>query len=323
MLFGYAGDDTIRGGAGKDLIDGGSGIDTALYSDKASSVEVALKGIGNSKVVVGGIAEDTIRNVENVIGGFGADRLTGNGLANVLDGGAGNDIIRGGGGADTLIGGRGNDSLNGNSGRDTVDYSHDAANGGTSGVIVNLLGNGAQGGLSADMARDGFGNTDIVKNIPNVVGTEFADRIFGGTHANTLEGGAGDDLLRGGGGNDDLYGGLGADDLYGGSGVDVFHFKGITDSTVAEAGRDTIFDFSRVSGDKIDLSAIDADAASEGNQAFTFIGAAEFSGVAGELRVVKNASETYVYGDTTGTGAADFAIYLDDAVTLDGGHFVL
>ncbi len=323
VLSGFAGNDILKGAGGKDLLDGGIGRDTALYTDKAGPVVVALKGAANATVTVGGIVEDTIRNIENVTGGRGADTLTGNGLANVLNGGAGNDIIRGGGGADTLIGGRGNDFLNGNTGKDTVDYSKDAASGGTSGVIVNLLGNGSQGGLLADTAKDGFGNIDIVKNIPNVVGTGFADKIFGGNHANTLSGGAGDDLLAGGAGNDNIYGGTGADDLFGGSGADVFQFKTLTDSKVAVGGRDTIFDFSRVAGDKIDLSAIDADGATPGDDAFTFIGATGFTGTAGELRVVKGVSDTYVYGDTTGDGSADFAVHLDDAVTLSAGYFVL
>jgi Ca2+-binding RTX toxin-like protein len=104
--------------------------------------------------------------------------------------------------------------------------------------------------MSPDTAKDGFGNIDIVKNIPNVIGTGFDDKIFGGNHANTLSGEAGDDLITGGGGNDKINGGEGGDDLFGGSGADAFQFKTLTDSTVAIAGRDTIFDFSRVLGTK-------------------------------------------------------------------------
>lgn len=229
-LRGFAGNDVLIGGLGKDVLDGGVGLDTAVYSDKTGAVVVTLNGATNATVTVGGVAEDTIRNIENVTGGAGADRLTGDGLANVLNGGAGNDTIRGGGGADTLIGGRGNDFLNGNSGLDTVDYSRDAASGGTLGVIVNLLGNGAQGGLPADTAKDGFGNTDTVTNIPNVIGTQFNDQIFGGNHANRLSGGAGNDLINGG---------LGNDVLIGGAGNDTFFFN----SALGPANIDTISDF--------------------------------------------------------------------------------
>ena len=56
-------------------------------------------------MTVGGVAEDTIKNIENVYGGSGADTLTGDGLANVLYGGSGNDLLKGGAGADTLNGG--------------------------------------------------------------------------------------------------------------------------------------------------------------------------------------------------------------------------
>ena len=53
---------------------------------------VTLNGATNATVTVGGVAEDTIRNIENVTGGSGDDTLTGDGLANVLSGGAGNDV---------------------------------------------------------------------------------------------------------------------------------------------------------------------------------------------------------------------------------------
>lgn len=229
-LLGGVGNDVMKGGLGKDVLDGGAGLDTAVYNDKAGAVVVTLAGTANAIVTVAGVAEDTIRNIENVTGGSGADTLTGDGMANVFNGGAGNDTIRGGGGADTLIGGRGNDFLNGNSGLDTVDYSTDAANGGTLGVIVNLLGNGPQAGLPADTAKDGFGNTDTVTNIPNVIGTQFNDQIYGGNHANKLSGGAGNDLINGG---------LGIDNLIGGAGNDTFFFNGALGAT----NIDTISDF--------------------------------------------------------------------------------
>jgi Ca2+-binding RTX toxin-like protein len=229
-LMGAAGNDNLTGGVGKDVLDGGSGSDTVLYKDKTVAIALTLNGTTNATATVAGVAEDTIRNVENVTGGSGADTLTGDGFANILNGGAGNDIIRGGGGADTLIGGRGSDSLNGNSGSDTVDYSKDAASGGTLGVIVNLLGVGSQGGLLADTAKDGFGNTDTVKNIPNVIGTQLNDQIYGGNHANKLSGGAGNDLINGG---------LGNDVLIGAAGNDTFVFN----SALGSTNIDTISDF--------------------------------------------------------------------------------
>ena len=81
---GGAGNDVLKGGGGNDVLDGGAGIDTADYSDKTAAVAVTLNGATNATVTVGGVAEDTIRNIENVIGGSGNDTLTGDGLANVL-----------------------------------------------------------------------------------------------------------------------------------------------------------------------------------------------------------------------------------------------
>ena len=57
---------------------------------------MTLNGATNAIVKVGGIAEDTIRNIENVHGGSGNDTLTGDGLANELRGAGGNDLLRGG-----------------------------------------------------------------------------------------------------------------------------------------------------------------------------------------------------------------------------------
>lgn len=72
---------------------------------------VKLNGAGNAIVTVGGVAEDTIRNIENIGGGAASDTLIGDGLANTLSGGGGNDLLKGGGGADILTGGSGVDTF--------------------------------------------------------------------------------------------------------------------------------------------------------------------------------------------------------------------
>lgn len=312
VLSGYAGNDILKGGGGKDVLDGGTGADTALYTDKTAAVTVTLKGATNVKVTVGGVAEDTIRNIENVTGGSGADKLTGDGLANVLNGGAGNDTLWGGGGADTLIGGRGNDSLNGNSGSDTVDYSRDAASGGTRGVIVNLLGNGKQGGLSADTAKDGFGNTDTVKNIPNVIGTKFNDAIYGGNHANTLSGGAGNDLINGG---------LGKDVLIGGAGNDTFFFN----SALGSTNIDTIRDFVVVN-DTVRLeNAIFTALSVTGTLAATAFHIGTAAADASD-RIIYNAATGALSYDKDGTGVAaavQFATVGHDLVMTNADFFIV
>ncbi len=130
-LVGNAGDDTLLGGAGNDkllagngddtlfldagndLIDGGAGIDWLAVAS-AVGVKVTL---GNSRDSAMG--NDKISNVENVIGGAGGDRITGDRFANILLGNAGADTIDGNGGNDVLDGGAGNDVLTGGQGTDT------------------------------------------------------------------------------------------------------------------------------------------------------------------------------------------------------------
>ena len=66
-------------------------------------------------------------------------------------------------------------------------------------------------------------------------------------------------------------------------------------------------DFNRGAGDKINLAAIDAVAGGADN-AFSFIGAAAFSGVAGQLRAYSQSGNFFVAGDVDGNGVADFTI---------------
>jgi Ca2+-binding RTX toxin-like protein len=56
------------------------------------------------------IGNDTLANIENVLGGSGNDTLIGNGVDNRLEGGSGDDTITGGGGNDTIVAGAGTDT---------------------------------------------------------------------------------------------------------------------------------------------------------------------------------------------------------------------
>ena len=112
------------------------------------------------------------------------------------------------------------------------------------------------------------------------------------------EGASGADTLCGGDGDDTLIGGAGADELTGGTGADVFRYAPGDSPT---GGADRITDF--LSGtDKIDLSAIDADSGTTGNQSFSFIGNDAFSGTAGELRFNVNGTDTLLKADLDGDG---------------------
>jgi hypothetical protein len=176
--------------------------------------------------------------------------------------------------------------------------------------------------LSGDGVIDvmkGLGGEDILK------GAGGPDKLFGGNDHDMLYGGADDD---------DVRGGRGKDVLRGGTGLDTFFFaKGDTGNIQATA--DTIADlhpthrhFSGgiglpVLGDKIDLSAIDADRHANGDQAFTFIGQDDFHHTAGELRYDRGKSDTWIYGDTDGNAQADLVLHVDGAVRLQDVAFAL
>jgi serralysin len=155
------------------------------------------------------------------------------------------------------------------------------------------------------------------------VGTRFNDRLQGRNGADKLFGADGNDTLNGGDGSDTLEGGQGADRLNGGTGPDVFVYRDISDSTVVNAGRDTIAGFRQSQDDLIDLSAIDANTDVAGNDAFVFIGNATFTGL-GQIRTYVNpSSDTVIEVNTTGSDAPDMRITLTGLVTLVSGDFVL
>ncbi len=224
VLHGYDGDDVLAGNGGIDQIDGGKGRDRAIYDSATGDIQVTLNGKNWVDVLQNGAVEDGLRNIEDVSGGIGNDRLTGDKYANRLMGNWGNDTLAGGSGNDTLEGGDGNDVLLGGKGNDTL-----------------------KGGAGDDVLYGEAGN----------------DSLDGGDGTDWLDGGAGKDTLKGGNGDDTIVGGAGADSLSGGNGADTFRFVAISDSTNKASGRDFISDF-KVGIDKIDLSAIDAIASTPG-----------------------------------------------------------
>ncbi|MEO7223572.1 MAG: calcium-binding protein, partial [Devosia sp.] len=99
-------------------VDGGKGSDTVSYWGRDVSVNVTLKGSLSTNIKVDGVVEDSIRNVESVIGGSAGDILKGDKYANRLSGDGGTDVLKGDKGNDTLEGGLGADSVQGGAGRD-------------------------------------------------------------------------------------------------------------------------------------------------------------------------------------------------------------
>jgi Ca2+-binding RTX toxin-like protein len=103
-------------------------------------------------------------------------------------------------------GGRGNDHLIGGEGSDTATYEYDP-----NGVTIVL-------GVSA---TDGYGNSDTLEEIENLIGSAGSDILTGDEQDNLIDGGSGGDALFGGRGNDTLKGDTGNDFLVGNAGDDV------------------------------------------------------------------------------------------------------
>jgi Ca2+-binding RTX toxin-like protein len=172
----------------------------------------------------------------------------------------------------------------------------------------------------------GAGN-DYVKGTDQddvIYGGSGKDKIIGNNGADVIFGGFGDDRIDGGKGNDIIIGGYGADIMTGGKGHDTFVFLSEIDSPPCQ--RDTISDFD--SGrDRIDLSAIDADASQIDNQAFIFAGQTNSYSVS-ENSVTwyydRHTDRTYILADTDGaTDAAEIEIVLAGKVNLTQNNFLL
>ncbi|MBI2993824.1 MAG: hypothetical protein HYY48_06565 [Gammaproteobacteria bacterium] len=138
----------------------------------------------------------------------------------------------------------------------------------------------------------------------NGIGNALANSIVGNNAANILRGLDGNDRLSGGGGNDILVGGPGRDVLTGGDGADRFNFNKLSES-LPGASRDVVRDLGSM--DRINLSAIDANSALAGNQAFTFISGTAFTSAG---QIFYNASNYVLYGNTDGDAAAEFEILI-------------
>lgn len=191
ILGGDGADNVFYGGPGRDIIDGGSGLDLAVYADSCLPVEAVLNGSRDSVVHIGGIAEDTLRNIEGIHGGSASDHLTGDQGDNIFYGHAGDDILYGLDGDDRFYGGPGRDILDGGAGSDLVDYSEEDEP-----VRVHLAG-------SADVTvLVGAREEDTLRGIENVVGGFGDDCLTGDDGANILDGGPGINVLTGGGGAD-------------------------------------------------------------------------------------------------------------------------
>ena len=134
--------------------------------------------------------------------------------------------------------------------------------------------------------------------------------------------------MSGGAGNDHIEGGSGADVMAGGDGADTFVFRRVGDSATKQpGGPDVILDFSRKSGDKIDLHSIDGNQSSNhpGTDAFKFIGSKSFSGKAGEIRYAFVDGDTHLYAKASAGSKSSygFEIVLEGHIKLLSTDFII
>jgi len=295
-----------------------------------------------------GIAFGTI--IENVIGSAFSDVISGNDVANRIDGGKG---------ADLMSGGRGDDTYFVDNVRDVVTELSSAGSDIINSTISYVLG----------------ANTEYLNLIGsaaiNATGNGLANTLTGNSGANLLDGGTGADKMAGGAGNDTYYvdnaadsvtevsssggvdkvvssvnfilginiealslagtananatgnalanvivGNSGQNKITGGAGADTLTGGSNTDTFIYTALADSTATASDLitdltdSSDKIDFSKIDGNSAKAGVQGFKIVDA--FSHQAGELVLDYNGSTkiTSLMLDVNGDGKADMLIRL-------------
>lgn len=184
-LNGLGGNDTLRGDQGNEVYNGGDGRDTLVstvedgadvfnggpgawdrvtYAGRTAPVVVDVDGDDDDGA--NGEADNVKTDVEQVAGGNGDDRLTGNADPDVLFGGPGSDELFGLGGIDLLVG------------------EHDAT--------VAQVGDGSPG----DDVLHGGADADSLDGGPG------DDTLNGEGNDDRLAGGSGGDVFQGGDGRD-------------------------------------------------------------------------------------------------------------------------
>ena len=312
VIEGGANTDHMWGGAGGDMLSGLGG-DDGLWGEEGADI---LNGGDGNDHVDGGTGDDLLyggNGTDDLDGGMGNDSLRGDAGDDVLHGDAGDDTIRDGIGNDTVYGDGGNDTIRTGTGSDEV-----------------------WGGSGDDVIVEETADATVYFNgIPLYIG----DTLHGGSGDDTINAGGGhdrlygdgdDDILNGGAGDDLLVGGTGIDALTGGTGADVFAWNNVTESQAAGATADVITDFNRAAGDRIDLSAVDANDMLGGNQAFTFVGVVDFNTnnftAAGQIGYFTSATDTYILINTrvdAGTDFEEMTIRVSGVHTVDASWFVL
>jgi serralysin len=188
-IFGQGGNDAIAGGNGREFINGGSGNDDLdggggndafvagdndgddIYEggdgvDRISfaalttgGVAVDIAGQSAGGIAPGNIGNDTILNIEQIIGSSFTDSLFGDGTANQLFGGGGGDTLAGFDGNDRLFGDAGADSIIGGIGRDYLTGGADADT-----FRYQAVSDSSTGTATRDLILDFVSDADVIAN---------------------------------------------------------------------------------------------------------------------------------------------------------------
>ncbi|WP_461208927.1 hypothetical protein [Desulfocurvus sp. DL9XJH121] len=198
---------------------------------------------------------DTLVGIQNVVGSYYKDSISGNDEDNELEGLEGDDTLTGNLGADLISGGEGddsmfgddaasaetsggNDTISGGEGNDTIDggYGDDMLWGDSGADYLN-------GGYGSDLMGGGEGTDELSGNAGDdtMSGDMGDDMLFGGEGADVMSGGDDNDVLYGDAGNDVMSGDTGDDVLDGGDDNDILYGASGADSLIGGLGQDTIF----------------------------------------------------------------------------------
>lgn len=269
---------------------------TQTLTQTAISANETIHGTSVDDIIYGYDYGDSVPS-SGTISLFGLDGT------NTLYAGSGVTRLYGGPDSNTLVGGAGDDSFYVYSEQTTVTDAYTTGNN-------TLYASGVNATLPENVDR-----LDLFGSGLSGTGNDQNDSIYGdGTYANTLIAGSGNDYMVGGKGDDTLVAGTGIDTMYGGAGANRFDFGPGDASANSGSGVDYIGDF-KPGSDKLDFSAF----AAAGHE-LSFIGTAALT-ASGEVDYFTSGGSTYVEGDVTSMGGADFEIQLAGSLTLQGTDF--
>ena len=292
-IAGTALGDVLTGTVGADLIFGLGGTDYLVSGAGADIVRADggddfAYGDAGRDVIFGGEGDD------DIFGGDDNDMLYGEEGADRIFGDDGDDLIDGGLGDDILNGGAGNDLFFGGIGDGNDTYDGGAGNdtldlGSLSAATRVDLGNGVGGRGSVTGGQSG---TDVLYGIENVTTGSGNDTIVASNAVNIIDGGAGSDVF--------VFG------------------------SAASANGDTIRGFE--TGDKIDLSGIDANSGAAGNQVFSLVSGHAATAPAQLVITHETRADgdyTVISGNTGGDNQPEFRVSIAGSHNLTASDFNL